>query len=122
MPRIPEEAIDRIRDSVDIVEVVSEYVQLTARGRNHVGLCPFHDEKTPSFNVNEDRQIFHCFGCQEGGNVFGFLMKHEGLTFPEAARTLAAEVGIEIEEERGAGDAGITQQAHGVGDLGTRIL
>ena len=67
MPRIPEEAIDRIRDSVDIVDVVSEYVQLTARGRNHVGLCPFHAEKTPSFHIQQGSYL--CFGCGKEGVV-----------------------------------------------------
>lgn len=114
---IPESTIQEIRDRADIVALISRYVDLKQAGPNWKGLCPFHNEKTPSFNVNTDRQIFHCFGCGEGGNVFGFLMKHEGLTFPEAARTLAAEVGIEIEEERGAGDTGITQQIFEANEL-----
>ena len=110
---IPESTIQEIRDRADIVSLISRYVELKQAGPNWKGLCPFHNEKTPSFNVNPDRQIFHCFGCQEGGNVFSFLMKHEGLTFPEAARTLASELGIEIEEERGSGDAGITARCSG---------
>ncbi len=108
MSRIPDTAIQEIRNRADIVGFVSRYVELKQAGRNWKGLCPFHDEKTPSFNVNPDRQIFHCFGCQEGGDVIGFLMKHEGLSFPEAARTLAAEFGVEIPEERGSADAGLT--------------
>ncbi|MEM9173741.1 MAG: DNA primase [Myxococcota bacterium] len=107
---IPESTIQEIRDRADIVSLVSRYVDLKQAGSNWKGLCPFHNEKTPSFNVNSDRQIFHCFGCGEGGNVISFLMKHEGLTFPEAARAMAAELGIEIEEERGAGDRGVTSQ------------
>lgn len=114
---IPESTIQEIRDRADIVSLISRYVELKQAGPNWKGLCPFHNEKTPSFNVNTDRQIFHCFGCQEGGNVFSFLMKHEGLTFPEAARTLASDLGIEIEEERGAGDAGITQQIFKANEL-----
>jgi len=114
---IPESTIQEIRDRADIVALISRYVELKQAGPNWKGLCPFHNEKTPSFNVNTDRQIFHCFGCGEGGNVFGFLIKHEGLSFPEAARALAAEVGVEIEEERGAGDAGVTQQIFEANEL-----
>lgn len=112
MSRIPETAIHEIRNRADIVSLVSRYVELKQAGRNWKGLCPFHNEKTASFNVNSDRQIFHCFGCQEGGDVIAFLMKHDGLSFPEAARSLAGELGIEIPEERGAPEAG----------LGTRIF
>ncbi|MBJ22845.1 MAG: DNA primase [bacterium] len=108
MSRISESTIHEIRNRGDIVALVSRYVELKQAGRNWKGLCPFHNEKTPSFNVNPDRQIFHCFGCQEGGDVIGFLMKHEGLSFPEATRTLAAELGIEIPEERDGHDAGVT--------------
>lgn len=100
MGRIAEEKIQQIRDRVDIVEVVSRYLPLKRSGANHQGLCPFHGEKTPSFNVNSPRQIFHCFGCGVGGNVFGFLMRIEGLSFPEAVRKLGEQVGIEIEEEQ----------------------
>ncbi|GAB4170852.1 MAG: DNA primase [Geothermobacteraceae bacterium] len=100
MGRIPEETIQQIRDRVDIVELVGRYVQLKRSGVNNFGLCPFHGEKTPSFNVNADRQSFHCFGCGEGGNAISFLMKIEGLGFREAVEKLAAEVGVEIAEER----------------------
>ena len=93
---IPEEKISEIRNAADIVEVVSEAVRLKKTGKNHVGLCPFHTEKTPSFTVNPDKQIFHCFGCGTGGNVFTFLMKHDGLSFPEAVRALAGRCGIEL--------------------------
>lgn len=110
MSRIPESTIAEIRSRADIVGIVGRHVELKQAGRNWRGLCPFHDEKTPSFNVNPDRQIFHCFGCQEGGDVIGFLMKHSGLSFPEAARQLAGELGIEIPEDGDAsgGEAGIT--------------
>ncbi len=100
MPQIPEHIIDRVRDSVDIVDVISRYVNLKKSGRNYKGLCPFHTEKTPSFNVNPDRQIFHCFGCHVGGNVFTFLMKYEKISFTEAVRKLAEEAGIEIPRQR----------------------
>ena len=98
MSRIAEETIQEIRNRVDIVEVVSAYLPLKRSGGNHRGLCPFHQEKTPSFNVNEPRQIFHCFGCGVGGNVFSFLMRMEGLSFPEAVKRLGERVGIEVEE------------------------
>jgi DNA primase len=88
--------------------LVSRYVELKQAGRNWKGLCPFHNEKTPSFNVNPDRQIFHCFGCQEGGDVIAFLMKHDGLSFPEAARSLAGDLNIEIPEERGSAEVGLS--------------
>ncbi len=87
-----------MRDRTDIAEVVQRHVKLTRRGRNHVGLCPFHQEKSPSFNVIQDKGIFHCFGCQEGGDVFKFLQLIAGLSFGEAVRELAGAAGVEIEE------------------------
>jgi DNA primase len=96
--RIAEDKIQEIRERIDIVEVVSSYLPLKHSGENHLGLCPFHGEKTPSFNVNSRRQIFHCFGCGVGGNVFSFLMRMEGVSFPDAVRRLAERVGVEIEE------------------------
>ncbi|WAA10389.1 DNA primase [Fervidibacillus albus] len=94
--RIPEEKIEEIRQAVDIVDVVSEYVQLKKQGRNYFGLCPFHDEKTPSFSVSPEKQIFHCFGCGAGGNIFSFLMDLEGLSFQEAAIKLAEKGNVEL--------------------------
>jgi len=99
MGRIADEKIDEIRERTDIVEVVSSYLSLKRSGVNHQGLCPFHQEKSPSFNVNSARQIFHCFGCGVGGNVFSFLMRMEGLSFPDAVRRLGEKVGVEVEEE-----------------------
>ena len=93
---IPEEVIRRIREQADIVEVVSQHLLLKKTGQNYTGLCPFHHEKTPSFVVSPARQIFHCFGCGAGGNVYHFLTKTEGLTFPEAVRALGEKVGIKI--------------------------
>jgi DNA primase len=97
---ISEEKISEIRNTANIVEVVSEVVQLRKTGKNFIGLCPFHSEKTPSFTVNPDKQIFHCFGCGEGGNVFSFVMKQDRLSFPEAVRFLAKKFGIDIPEPR----------------------
>ncbi|MAE94343.1 MAG: DNA primase [Deltaproteobacteria bacterium] len=110
MARIPEDTIQTIRDRVDILDVVGRSVSLKKAGRNFKGLCPFHEEKTPSFNVHPDRGTFHCFGCGEGGNVFTFLMNHDGLTFPEAVRSLAADLGIEIPESDRGGDRGLGEK------------
>lgn len=93
---VPEEKIFEIKNTADIVEVVSETVLLKKAGKNYLGLCPFHSEKTPSFTVNPEKQIFYCFGCGAGGNVFSFVMKQENLSFPEAAHMLARRYGIEI--------------------------
>ncbi|QPA30107.1 DNA primase [Thermaerobacillus caldiproteolyticus] len=94
--RIPEETIEAIRRSVDIVDVISDYVQLKKQGRNYFGLCPFHGEKTPSFSVSPEKQIFHCFGCGAGGNVFSFLMDIEGISFIDAAKRLASRANIDL--------------------------
>ncbi|GEA16510.1 DNA primase [Moorella sp. E308F] len=91
-----QEVIDEVKDRVDIVEIIGSYVRLKKSGRNYVGLCPFHKEKTPSFTVSPDKQMFYCFGCGAGGDVLAFLMKQDGLSFPEAVKTLAARVGIDL--------------------------
>src|SRR3989304_1328189 len=85
----PEELIRRIREESALVGLISQYVSLRKSGQNHVGLCPFHSEKTPSFAVSSTKQIFHCFGCHVGGDALSFLMKMEGQTFPLAVRSLA---------------------------------
>jgi DNA primase len=100
---IDEATIGRVREAVDIVEVLSEYVTLKKSGKDFVGLCPFHNEKTPSFSVSPAKQIFKCFGCGEGGNVFTFLMAREHMTFPEAVRYLAQRAGIEIQTQASEG-------------------
>ena len=89
MIRYSDEIIEEVRQNNDIVDIISQYVHLTRKGRNYFGLCPFHSEKSPSFSVSPDRQIFHCFGCGVGGNVYTFLMKIEGITFKEALEQLA---------------------------------
>jgi DNA primase len=90
--------IERIKDAANIVEVVSEFVTLRKSGSNYKGLCPFHDEKTPSFYVSPARGTCHCFGCGKGGNPVGFIMEHEQMTYPEALRWLARKYHIEIKE------------------------
>lgn len=97
---IPQESIEQVRIASDIVEVISGYVTLTNKGRSYFGLCPFHNEKTPSFSVNPEMQIFHCFGCGAGGNVFTFVMRIDGLTFPESVKQLAQSAGIVLPEEQ----------------------
>lgn len=97
---IPEEKVREVAERLSIVEVVSDYVPLRRAGGNFLGLCPFHAEKTPSFNVNPAREIFHCFGCGAGGNAFSFVMKIEGVSFPEAVKLLAGKAGIEIDERQ----------------------
>jgi len=98
--QIPKDTIEAIRDRTDIVEVVGRVVTLKKRGRNLIGLCPFHREKTPSFNVLPERQIYHCFGCGEGGDVFKFVQKTQGLGFVETVRELAAPAGVTIEDRQ----------------------
>lgn len=95
---ISPDKIDEVKRRADIVDLVSEYVTLKKGGRNFLGLCPFHKEKTPSFTVNRDKQIFYCFGCGEGGNVLTFLMKMNDMSFPEAVRHLAGKTGVVIPE------------------------
>lgn len=96
---IPEELIEQIRKKSDIVDVISDYVQLTKRGRNWFGLCPFHGENTPSFSVSEDKQIFHCFGCGAGGNVITFVMDIENISFPDAVAKLGKRIGIHVDTQ-----------------------
>ena len=99
MGRIPQESIDEVLARTDILSVVSQYVSLKRAGVNHKGLCPFHDENTPSFNVHPGKGIYKCFGCGAGGNVFNFLMDLEGWNFPEVVRHLAGRCGVELPEE-----------------------
>ncbi|MGQ0812155.1 MAG: DNA primase [Nitrospiraceae bacterium] len=99
---ISDEIINQIRDRVDIAEVVGHHVSLSRTGQNLKGLCPFHQEKTPSFSVSPSRQIFHCFGCGAGGNVFTFLTKITGVSFPETVRELGRKVGVTVPEFSGA--------------------
>ncbi len=96
---ISRDFIDKLVSQADIIDIVSEHVSLKKNGRNYTGLCPFHSEKTPSFVVSPDKQIFHCFGCGEGGNPIGFVMKIEGLAYVDAIRFLAKKYGLEVPED-----------------------
>ncbi|GJQ62888.1 MAG: DNA primase [Melioribacteraceae bacterium] len=99
--RIAEEKIEEVRSSADIVDLISGFIQLKRRGKNFIGLCPFHQEKTPSFTVSPDKQIYHCFGCHAGGNVFRFLMDYKNISFIESVQEIAGSLGIELEAETG---------------------
>ena len=111
MSRIPDEIIQQIRDRIDVVELVGRSVALKRAGRSYKGLCPFHNEKTPSFNVNPDRGTFYCFGCHAGGDVFHFVQKMEGLDFLESVRSLARDCGITIPESDGTG-SGVSERIY----------
>ena len=102
--RYTDEFLDEIRAKNDIVDVVSGYVKLKRSGRNYMGLCPFHNEKTPSFSVSPDKQIFHCFGCGVGGNVFHFVSKIENINFVESLEILATRVGMKLPEDNNSED------------------
>ena len=110
MPLIPEDILDQIQARVDIAELIGRYVPLKRAGRHFKALCPFHTERTPSFHINTEKQIYHCFGCGAGGNLFSFLMQQERLTFPEAVRQLAEHVGVAIPERAQASRNGKTEE------------
>src|SRR6056297_3964160 len=93
-----DDAKEEIRQRLDIVEVIGQHVRLEKSGQRFKGLCPFHQEKTPSFTVDPERGFYHCFGCGEGGDVYSFVMKRDGLSFPEALRELARRAGVQIED------------------------
>ncbi|MGC6767679.1 DNA primase [Enterococcus sp. LJL51] len=95
--RIPQEVIDEVRQRTNIVEIVGQYVQLKKSGKNYMGLCPFHEERSPSFSVAEDKQIFHCFGCGKGGTVFNFVQEIEGISFPESVQKIAEMENIPLQ-------------------------
>jgi len=100
--RLPPSVVQQVQEGNDLVEIVSGYVALKKSGQNYLGLCPFHGEKSPSFTVSPAKQLFHCFGCGAGGNLFTFLMKMEGLTFPDAVRSLSQRIGLVITESTAA--------------------
>ena len=104
MARYSEEILNEIRQSNDIVDVISQYVHLKRSGRNYFGLCPFHNEKSPSFSVSPDKQIFHCFGCGVGGNVITFVSQIEGLNFVETVQMLAERANIQLPTLQNNGD------------------
>lgn len=121
---IPDALIDQVQNRVDIVEIISRYIPLKKAGRNYKAPCPFHHEKTPSFVVSPDKQIYHCFGCGAGGNVFSFLMKHEGLEFPEAVEMLAEKAGVKLPRYAGRGDetSSLARQIYDANELAAQFF
>ena len=95
----PDDIVEEVRIRSDIVSIISSYIRLKKSGSNHMGLCPFHNEKTPSFSVNQSKQMYHCFGCGVGGNVYTFIMEYENYTFVEALKFLAERAGISLPEQ-----------------------
>ena len=121
MTRIPQDIIDRVLDTADIVEVVARDVDLKQRGANYFGLCPFHSEKTASFSVAPAKQIYHCFGCGNGGNVFSFLMEYQKITFPEAVKLLADRYNIPIQFEEGSGSSELFSVLYDLHEKATQL-
>ena len=97
MPQIPQGTVDLVRETSDILEIISQFVDLKQRGANYFGICPFHDENTASFSVAPSKQIYHCFGCNVGGNVFSFVMEYQKISFPEAVKYVAEYYSIKID-------------------------
>ena len=100
----PEEIIEEVRERNDIVDVISGYVKLQKKGSNYFGLCPFHNEKSPSFSVSPQKQMYYCFGCGAGGNAITFVMEYESFTFPEALKLLADRAGVNLPETEYTGE------------------
>jgi len=110
--RIPQAFLDDLLDRVDIVEVIDRRVKLKKAGKNYTARCPFHEEKTPSFSVNPDKQFYYCFGCGAGGNALGFVMDYENVDFPQAVETLASSAGLEVPRESGRADRNHVEQSN----------
>ncbi len=121
MARISQETIDRIRHASDILDVISQYVNLKKRGRNYFGLCPFHHERTPSFSVAPEKEIYHCFGCGAGGSVFNFIMEHENLSFVEAVQQLGRRYGIEVELTGDSGTKRLFTQLYEIHEIAANL-
>jgi len=122
MSRISEQTIEQIRSTADIVEVISGYIELKKRGRNHFGLCPFHGEKTASFSVNAEKQIYKCFGCNVGGGVINFIMEIEGLEFLNALKHLADQYGIQLDIDNSNKNNDITSNLFSIHDDAANIF
>src|SRR6056300_1158120 len=101
---IPQSFIDDLLARVDIVDVIDGYTTLKKTGKNYSGLCPFHNEKTPSFSVEPDKQFYYCFGCGAGGNAIGFVMNYDNVDFVEAIEKIATQMGMEVPREESSGD------------------
>ncbi len=114
---IPDDTVEEVRNRSDIIEVISAYIPLKQKGKNFWALCPFHHEKTASFSVNPEKQIFYCFGCNAGGSVFNFLMQYEKMEFPEAVRALAEKYGIDVKTSKDTASSSISNELYRVNDL-----
>lgn len=120
--KFPQDFIERVRESTNLVDIISQYVQLRRTGGNYQGLCPFHGEKTPSFSVSEEKQVYHCFGCKASGNVFTFVQNYQGMTFPETVEYLAKRAGMAIPEtSRESGNRDIKQTLFKVNALASQF-
>ena len=125
----PDELVEEIRSKNDIVDVISSYVKLQKKGSSYFGLCPFHNEKSPSFSVSRQKQMYYCFGCGAGGNVITFLMEYENYSFQEALKVLADRVGIELPEKEYSKEAkeradlrGLGKNRHEIGIGDTHVV
>src|SRR5699024_6607535 len=107
---ISQDSIRKVQDRIDIIDIVGSFVKLKKRGVNYLGLCPFHNERTPSFTVSPSKEIYKCFGCGKSGNAISFLMEHEKYTFVESIRWLAEKYEVELEEKEASHDAKAAQQ------------
>ncbi len=121
MAKIPQDIIERVRDTADIVDVVSQFVDLKQRGPNYFGLCPFHSEKTPSFSVAPAKQIYYCFGCHSGGNVFSFMMDYQKIPFPDAVQILAERYNIPIKIEKGEGTSELFTSLYQLHEIAVKL-
>ena len=121
MAKIPQDIIERVRDTADIVDVVSQFVDLKQRGPNYFGLCPFHSEKTPSFSVAPAKQIYYCFGCHSGGNVFSFMMDYQKIPFPDAVQVLAERYNIPIMIEKGEGTSELFTSLYQLHEIAVKL-
>lgn len=121
MSQIPQDTIDHVRDTANIVDIVGEVVDLKKRGGNYFGLCPFHNEKTPSFSVAPAKEIYHCFGCGAGGNAITFLMEYERITFPEAIQSLGQRYGIEVDFTQDSKSRDVYSKLYDVHEMASQL-
>ena len=121
MAKIPQDIIERVRDTADIVDVVSQFVDLRQRGPNFFGLCPFHSEKTASFSVAPAKQIYYCFGCHSGGNVFSFIMDYQKIPFPDAVHVLAERYNIPIVLEKSGSSSELFSSLYKLHDIAVQL-
>src|ERR1700744_5156109 len=122
--KFDQDFIDKVRESTNLIDIISQYVELKKSGNGYVGLCPFHNEKTPSFSVSEDKQVYHCFGCKASGNVVTFVQQQQGLTFPETIEFLARRAGLAIPESSKApsGDGSKRDTLYRINEFASKVF